>query len=402
MRLIVLLTAVLLASTAQAAGPDYFPLKAGNQWVLETAEAPADFIQIEVLRSRIANGQEYFLVTGYALEDLWLRKSSDGVIYALNKSGDSEQRIAHLAFGAAQYRTNLSGCEQFAQPAQAALPYPGPGGPALPVQYNPGLCRDAGFLQELYADGTGLTQRSVTSIRGPRTYNLVYARIDGKVITSESKALVLRYDFAHGSRGWLAGFTDYALSNSDLRMEADVHPIDEEQNGRPAFYVQSMNRSDDLFMYLKKEVTAAEGLEPNRGYRVAFDIELASNAPTGCVGAGGAPGESVYLKAGATANEPVSQADGSGHLTINIDKGQQASGGKDAGIVSDIANGRPCDGGTGEYVPLRKTYAHPQIVRTDDRGVLWLTVGTDSGYEGLTGLYYRAVTARITPAAEQQ
>jgi len=210
----------------------------------------------------------------------------------------------------------------------------------------------------------------------------------------------LHTEFRNGSKGWLAGFTDYGLTIGDLQMFAELRSTPDELGAdRDAFFVQSMNRSDDLFMFLKKHAAAVDGLRPNQSYRLSFDIRAASNAASGCLGVGGAPGESVYLKAGASADEPLAVLETGGDIHLNVDKGQQAVGGKDAGIVGNIANGRSCDSES-PFVLLRKTYTHANLVRTDDRGWLWLLVGTDSGYEGLTGLYYDSITVRLQPVAD--
>lgn len=396
-----LCTTLLLSAGAWGAEPDYFPLQVGNQWVLESAASPPEVLNIEVLRSRIINGQTYYLVTSYGPGDLWLRKTDGGELYAWNENTGAEEKAAHLRFGAPAYRTSLSGCEQSAHPGEATLPYEGPGGPALPIQYSAGSCRDVGFTLELYRPDVGLSQRSIVTIRGPVTFNLVYARVGGKAVTRPDQSLVLRYDFDRGSRGWLAGFSDYSLEIGDLRMLAEVRPLPQEVSERgSAFYIQGMNRSDDLFMYLKKHVSAEDGLQPNQAYRLAFDIVFASNAPAGCVGAGGAPGEGVYLKAGASVDEPVAALRAGSEIGLNIDKGQQATGGADAGVTGNVANGRDCDGLNWPYVRVRRSYTHEGAVRTDSRGVLWLLVGTDSAFEGLTGLYYESITARLTPVTE--
>lgn len=59
------------------------------------------------------------------------------------------------------------------------------------------------------------------------------------------------------------------------------------------------------------------------------------------MGVGGAPGEGVYLKAGASVDEPVSAVGAGQHLELNIDKGHQSQGGSDAGVMGAIANGDP-------------------------------------------------------------
>ena len=60
-----------------------------------------------------------------------------------------------------------------------------------------------------------------------------------------------------------------------------------------------------------------------------MSIDLATNVPAGLVGIGGSPGESVFVKAGASTVEPLAEEDGSRYLRMNIDKGNQANGGED-------------------------------------------------------------------------
>ena len=161
-----------------------------------------------------------------------------------------------------------------------------------------------------------------------------------------------------------------------------------------------MNRSDDLFMFLKKHLSSEEGIEPNQFYLVSFDFRISSNAPTGCAGVGGSPGDSVYRKAGGSTDEPLASLAEAGEVRLTIDKGQQSVGGRDAGVAGTIANGKTCDGQSWPYISFRTEYAHPFPVRTDDRAVLWLIAGTDSAYEGLTGLYFESITVRLSPSVQ--
>ena len=399
-----ILAGLACAAASWAAQTEYFPLQAGNQWVLQTTSATPELMNIEVLRSRIRNGETYFLVAGYAPEPRWVRQSADGTLVALDEQSGQEEVLAHFTAGAAGYLTSLGGCQQTAQPPAEPAPYRGPHVEAtssLEIQYAPDSCRDVGITREIYAQDIGLVRRSITTIRGELTFDLVYARVNGAPVLGKSKEIVLAYDFNRGSKGWLAGFSDYNLQSADLRRLAELRPLpDELSPGRSGFYIQGMNRSDDLFMFLKKHVSTEDGLEPNQDYRVWFDIRFASDAPTGCPGVGGSPGDSVYLKAGAAADEPVTSLDTAGDVHLSADKGQQSMGGKDAGVVGTIANGTACEGTAWPYISVRKDYAHPQTVRTDDRGSLWLLVGTDSGYEGLTGLYLESITVRINSAVE--
>lgn len=403
MKILTLITLAYSASTL-AATPDFFPLQVGNRWVLQTAGNKPELLNIEVLRSRAWDGQTYYLVSGYAPGERWLRKDPDGTFLVFDETSGKEATLARLATGAAGYQTSLSGCQQSALPSRQPVRYRSPNfdlANSLNVMYSALSCRDIGLGQEAYAPNVGLVRRSITTIRGEIAYDLVYARVNGSPVLGTSGEIVLSYDFHRGGNGWLAGFADYSLQTSDLRMIAETRPLPDEINPqRSAFYLQSMNRSDDLFMFVKKNLAHEDGIEPNRDYRVWFDIRFASNAPTGCFGVGGAPGDAVYLKAGATADEPVASLSGGQGIRMLIDKGQQSGGGKDAGVVGTIANGKPCEGNQFPYVDVRKEYAHPFPIRTDTRGSLWLLVGTDSGYEGLTGLYVESITVRINPWVE--
>jgi hypothetical protein len=392
-----LLSALLfvLAGTLLGAPRDYFPLQVGNEWTLENERG--DVLHIEVERSRIVNGETHYLVAGYAPGEVWLKQTDAGELFVIEGSPPKEEKIAHLQFSAPPYSTKLSGCEQTAEPsAPPAIPGD-PGTFKLNVIYNPNGCRDIGIVREVHAPKVGLELRSIVTFAGEQTFKLVYARVNGQVVATDGK-LVLHSDFSRGSKSWLAGFSDYGLTTGDLRLLAELRGVpDELSSAREGLYLQSMNRSDDLFMFLKKNVSTADGLRPNQAYQVSFDIRFASNAPTGCSGAGGSPGESVYLKAGAVVNEPVALLGSAGDVGLNADKGQQSQSGRDATVLGNIANGQPCQGDAFPYVRVRNKYTQSHEVRTDDRGSLWLLVGTDSGFEGLTGLYYESITVKLSP-----
>jgi hypothetical protein len=214
--------------------------------------------------------------------------------------------------------------------------------------------------------------------------------------------IVLPYFFNEGSHGWLPGFTDYSLQIGDLRRMAEIRPLPAEINPTlRGYYLQAMNRSDDIFMFLKKELDFNDGVEPNRLYSLSLDITFLSNAPSGCFGIGGPPGEAVWLKAGFSTIEPLAVLEND-EVRLNLDKGNQAAGGRDAEVVDVIANGIPCEEALARpegppYVVLHRVYHHPHLVRTDERGVLWAFAGTDSGFEGLTGIYYWAFLVTLRP-----
>lgn len=204
-------------------------------------------------------------------------------------------------------------------------------------------------------------------------------------------------DFSSGSGGWLAGFTDYSLEQGAMDRLAEVRDLPDEvqEADGKGYFLRSMNRSDDMFMYLKKALGPLDGVEGDTEYEVEVVVDVASNAQSGCVGAGGAPGESVHFKVGASPVEPVSVLTREG-MRLNLDKGGQATGGEDAEVAGDIANGLPCDPADKPFVLLERRHRLGRTVRSTSSGQLWVFFGTDSGFEGLTELYYSRVVVLLT------
>ena len=217
-------------------------------------------------------------------------------------------------------------------------------------------------------------------------------------LPQSNEEIVLRYTFNEGSHGWLSSFTDYSLDIADLQRVAELRAFPPEiAPGWQAYYLQSMNRSDNVFMFLKKHLGAEEGVRANQLYSISIATLLASEAQSGCVGIGGAPGESVYFKAGVSDVEPIPTLMNSSFVGINIDKGNQSSGGEDAGVVGNIANGVQCDLDNQRFVMINRVYHHPVLFRTGMSGTIWAFVGTDSGFEGLTRLYYHQIIVTLRP-----
>jgi hypothetical protein len=223
------------------------------------------------------------------------------------------------------------------------------------------------------------------------------------VVTAISTSIHLEFDFRQGAEGWEAGFAEYATEMEDMMLEAEIRSLPSELgiNGT-GYYVQGMNHSDDLFVFLKRRLGPDDGVVPGQEYRVMFTIVFASNAPSGAMGIGGAPGESVFLKAGASTVEPEVYLDpDTSYYVINVDKGSGNSGnGTAASVNGNLANGLSADEIDMEnppYVSLKRQREHEYTVTASPDGELWLLVGTDSGFEGLTGIYYQSIVVTLIP-----
>ncbi|MBC8103788.1 MAG: hypothetical protein H7Z41_14530 [Cytophagales bacterium] len=208
-------------------------------------------------------------------------------------------------------------------------------------------------------------------------------------------------NFDSGDNGWVAGFADLpADPGPSYELASDPNALLPESvrggatRSTRGYRVVSHNRSDDVFSFLKRQVS---GLVPETRYRAAFSLTFASDAPEGSAGIGGSPGDDVVVKAGAMVMEPnaVPQTGSPDFLRMNIDKGDQSTGGVNATVHGTV--GIP--GGNPIYTlkTLTTSPGRGVLVTADSAGRVWLMVGTDSGFEGRTDLYHTNITATLTP-----
>ena len=206
--------------------------------------------------------------------------------------------------------------------------------------------------------------------------------------------LEFTYTFDKDDEEWIAGFADLPADSDEefYQLESEWTELPDNLGGY-GIYMQGDNHSDDLFMFLKRQV---DGLKPGATYQATYRLVLASNVPEGLAGIGGSPGESVYVKVGATSEEPLIVEDADGWLRMNIDKGNQASEGEDMINIGDMANPNLTPETAGSYELMEQNSVGREFeVSADEDGVLWFIVGTDSGFEGLTTLYYDAITVVV-------
>ena len=210
-----------------------------------------------------------------------------------------------------------------------------------------------------------------------------------------TEAVLIQDDFRDGQLAWTAAFSDYSpVSAPTMELDSGMRPLPAELGiTGSGFFITGHNRSDDLFMFLSRKLTAADGIVPDQNYIVWFRVVLASNAGSDCVGAGGAPGESVYLKVGATGRPPVVSLNASNEFEVNFDKNNQSQSGSEVSVAGNIATGRNDCRGDAPFVSITRTHRHPDPITASPAGELWLIVGTDSAFEGKTTLYYQMIEA---------
>lgn len=212
------------------------------------------------------------------------------------------------------------------------------------------------------------------------------------------EAKTYEFIFSKGNENWQGDFTDYPVGQEfffELAWGWQNLPKVISVDGKTlskGMFLSGDNHSDDLFMFIRRQIG---DLKPNTCYELTFSVIVENNVYPGQSGIGGSPGESVYFKVGASTKKPH-RVNKDGFYLLNVDKGNQSQGGKNAIVVGDMANANvpvpPNPLITPPFEPFPSPFTNqgnPLKVKTDDKGRLWLFVGTDSGFEGPT-LYYIA------------
>jgi hypothetical protein len=191
-------------------------------------------------------------------------------------------------------------------------------------------------------------------------------------------------DFSKSIEGWNWGFADYPEGVEEewqfsVKQDTLPSPLD---RTKKALRVSGSNHSDDLFMYITKKVTMPKA---NQSYEGTFEIDFATEAAEGSMGVGGSPAHSVYMGIGLVSVEPAKKMTDDGHYRMNISKISQSQDGEDMKVIGDVSNGKD------DFVYTMVKRTGKFTGKTDANGNLWVIIGTDSGFEAVTTLYYTNV-----------
>ncbi len=163
----------------------YLPLEVGNQWIYAArGQVAGDPVIIEITGSAVYNGNTYFQITGFAGEPAWVRYNTNGDLVQFTPGGGPEMLwYSFSAPDGASWRSQLPlSCVAQATIRTHAAEVTVPAGAfagSLTIDYPPGNCADAGLSDETFAPGVGLLRRTSITIAGPRTLELLYARVGG-------------------------------------------------------------------------------------------------------------------------------------------------------------------------------------------------------------------------------
>ncbi|MFC3745251.1 stalk domain-containing protein [Paenibacillus sp. GCM10012306] len=200
--------------------------------------------------------------------------------------------------------------------------------------------------------------------------------------------------FNKDTEGWKGGFADlpvnYDKTIYELKYNRELLPL---QNNKTNYGLQlsGHNRSDDLFMFLSRGIG---GFKPNTTYDVKLNFAMYTDAAGGSIGIGGSPAESLFIKAGILTNEPLSvptEYAGGKYYRMNVDTGSQGTGGKEIKVIGNAA--KPESDKPGYQ---RVDFHYNAKVKTNAKGVMYVLIGADSGFEGLTTLYFDDIQVTAT------
>jgi hypothetical protein len=223
----------------------------------------------------------------------------------------------------------------------------------------------------------------------------VHAEVDESPSDLSAAPTTVTWSFAGGAQGWSGGYSDYTRGmEANIGFQSGWSSLPAPLTGK-GFKLSGNNASDDLWMFGARVLTRAEhGIQPNAVYDVTMTAWIASNAPSGCLGTGGAPGESVWLKGNIVATQPRTFVDGD-EVLFNIAKGNQSEIGSQALSFGDLANGDSCDDPP-RYKILVRSATRPTPVRATSTGKLWVYFGSDSGFESRSTYYLDQVRVTLT------
>lgn len=214
---------------------------------------------------------------------------------------------------------------------------------------------------------------------------------------SEKQTFNLFFDFSEDSEEFEINVADYFVEHErNGEIISTLSQLPEPYEYRMGIEFSWYNYSDDIKGYIKKKFS---DLKPDTTYSVDFQVDILTVESEQCVGGGGGPGSSVYVKASLLPREParfISYEDSpDGTYRVDIDDGQ--SGGSDVVLLGDI--GLPISCETSEESPVWeiKSLVNDEsfVMTTEKSGEAWIYASIDSGFEGETTVYITDIEVTI-------
>ena len=107
------------------------------------------------------------------------------------------------------------------------------------------------------------------------------------------------FDFTRGDEGWEAGVADYSPNQSEtIDFQSGIEPLPTEisPTGETGFLLSGKNVSDDLAMFLKRELAPSDGIEPGAAYEISYRLVFGSEAKSNILRSVGAASKKRHQK----------------------------------------------------------------------------------------------------------
>lgn len=174
-------------------GADFFPLQQGNTWTYREPATGQTF-NVRVGQPVTIAGHVYYDLVGYTNTDLLVRieETFGSLVYWDNTRNQEFLLTSFEQFEGGHWEAPFRSCpEQDGQGLLNLVNHDGPAGPipgVLDIRYRAIGCADAGLIEEQYADHLGMLRRVVSTIAGPRTFDVIAARIGNITIEAAPSA----------------------------------------------------------------------------------------------------------------------------------------------------------------------------------------------------------------------
>jgi intracellular proteinase inhibitor BsuPI len=205
-------------------GAEFFPLQEGNTWTYREPATQRTFT-MRIGQPVIIAGHQYYDLIGYADTDLLVRiEEKFGALVYWNAVRNQETLLTSFEqFEGGHWDAPFRPCPDQDGQGQLKLGnHDGPAGPiagVLDIQYRTIGCADVGLLEEQYADHLGMLRRVVSTIAGPRTFDLIAARVGNITIDAAPSAIFsLSLGQTAGAGTVLATFRLHVNSNLPLTL----------------------------------------------------------------------------------------------------------------------------------------------------------------------------------------
>jgi len=177
---------MMLLAMGGVAG-DFLPLAPGNQWTYQDSVTGQSFTVHVGVTQYFLNQHVYQMLHGYAPDKLLVRTNEYRNIVYWDQERETDLMLTSFEIvPGAWFQAYGRECPEEGQPQENRVAHDVPAGtwPALEITYRTFACADTGDLSEQFAENIGMVQRVVNTFAGPRTFNLVHAKLGNQQITA--------------------------------------------------------------------------------------------------------------------------------------------------------------------------------------------------------------------------